>query len=385
MPLSDVLHQDAAINRLQRALSSSRVPHAYLFSGPNGVGKELLATRLAQLLLCAGNAADTGLGLFGGGDAEPAPEGSGLNTRDSCGSCPDCILFAAGNHPDFHRIHRALNKMHPDKAVQRRKAIDLGVDVIRHFVLERIMLHPSRGNAKVFVIVEADRLSIQAQNALLKTLEEPPGHSYLILLAAAPDELLATTRSRCQHIALGTLPDHFIAERLQVARQLTPADTAFLVQLAQGSLGTALRFADMGIHQRIGEILGACKAAVEDPLGAGKALAELAKELATDTKDAVDAGEEGDTNAAREAQALVLSIVGTLLRDVQRIVVGSVPLARPNEPLIKSLAARCSTRPLAASIRALSLAEYQIDQNANAGLIFDSVGIALNRGLTGVA
>ncbi len=384
MPLSDVLHQDAAIDRLQRALSSSRVPHAYLFTGPNGVGKELLATRLAQLLLCAGNAADAGPSLFGGGDAEPAPQDSGLNTRDSCGSCPDCILFAAGNHPDFHRIHRALNKMHPDKAVQRRKAIDLGVDVIRHFVLERIMLHPSRGNAKVFVIVEADRLSIQAQNALLKTLEEPPGHSYLILLAAAPDELLATTRSRCQHIALGTLPDHFISERLHDARQLTPADTAFLVQLAQGSLGTALRFADMGIHQRIGEILGACKAAVEDPLGAGKALAELAKELASDTKEAIDAGEEGDTNAAREAQALVLSIVGTVLRDVQRVVVGSPPLARPNEPLITSLAARCTTRPLAASIRALSLAEYQIDQNANAGLIFDSVGIALNRGLTGV-
>lgn len=383
MPLSDVMHQDAAIDRLQRALSSSRVPHAYLFTGPNGVGKELLASKLAQLLLCTGNDASAGPSLFGGADS--APQDSGLMSQDSCGSCPDCILFAAGNHPDFHRIHRALNKMHPDKGVQRRKAIDLGVDVIRHFVLERIMLHPSRGSAKVFVIIEADRLSIQAQNALLKTLEEPPGHSYLILLAAAPDELLATTRSRCQHIALGTLPDHFISERLQVARQLTPADTAFLVQLAQGSLGTALRFADMGIHQRIGDILGACKAAVEDPLGAGKALAELAKDLSSDTKEAIDAGEEGDTNAAREAQALVLSIVGTVLRDVQRVVVGSAPLARPNEPLIKSLAARCTTRPLAASIRALSLAEYQIDQNANAGLIFDSVGIALNRGLTGVA
>lgn len=384
MPLSDVLHQDAAIDRLRRALSSSRVPHAYLFTGPNGVGKELLATKLAQLLLCTGNGrnADEGDGLFGGGEPEDASQES---SHDACGSCSDCILFAAGNHPDFHRIHRALNKMHPDKGVQRRKAIDLGVDVIRHFVLERIMLHPSRGNAKVFIIVEADRLSIQAQNALLKTLEEPPGHSYLILLAATPDELLATTRSRCQHIALGTLPDDFVSERLQHERSLTPADTAFLVQLAQGSLGTALRFADMGIHQRIGEILGACKAAVEDPLGAGKALAELAKDLSSDTKEAIDAGEEGDTNAAREAQALVLSIVGTVLRDVQRVVVGSPPLARPNEPLISSLAARCTTRPLASSIRALSLAEYQIDQNANAGLIFDAVGIALNRGLTGVA
>ncbi|MEK6642392.1 MAG: hypothetical protein AAB385_10480 [Planctomycetota bacterium] len=371
MPLSDVLHQDAAIGRITRALASTRVPHAYLFSGPPGVGKELLASKLAQLLLCTGT--NVAMAESRVGSAVRA-----VQPNDSCGTCPDCILFAAGNHPDYHRIHRALNKMHPDKAVQRRKAIDLGVDVIRHFVLDRIMLCPSRGIAKVFIIVEADRLTIQAQNALLKTLEEPPGHSYLILLASAPDDLLATTRSRCQHIALGALPDAFVSERIERDRQLAPADTAFLVQLAQGSLGMALRYADMGIQQRARNVVSVCKAAIDDPLGAGKALAELAKELSSGAKD-TDADEEGDTNAAREAQALVLAITGTLLRDVQRAVVGTSPLARIGDPTITALANRSSTRSIANAIRALSTAEYQIGQNANAGLIFDSIGIALNR------
>src|SRR5262249_49278033 len=154
------------------------------------------------------------------GDALPA---------EACNKCEDCILFAAGNHPDFHRIHRALNKLHPDKTIQRRKAIDLGVEIIRHFVLDRIALSPSRGRANVFIIADADRLTMQAQNALLKTLEEPPGHSYLILLAAAADQLLPTTRSRCQQIPFGTLPDEFIQQSL-TARNLPPDHAQFITQ-----------------------------------------------------------------------------------------------------------------------------------------------------------
>src|SRR5206468_9755720 len=103
--------------------------------------------------------------------------------RDACGECIDCQLFRQGGHPDFHRIHRTLNKHHPDKAIQRRKALDLSVDVIRHFLLDCIGLSPSRQCAKIFVIAESELLSSPAQNAMLKTLEEPRGHSYLIFIA----------------------------------------------------------------------------------------------------------------------------------------------------------------------------------------------------------
>lgn len=374
MPLSDVLHQDVAVDRLRRALESRRVPHAYLFTGPAGVGKEMLATRLAQLLLCTGRTTEDAGGLF----APKATVSEGCD--DACGKCEDCILFAAGNHPDFHRIHRALNKLHPDKGVQRRKAIDLGIDVIRHFLLDRIALSPSRGYAKVFLISDADRLSMQAQNALLKTLEEPPGHSYLMLLASAADELLPTTRSRCQQVAFGPLPDEFIREQL-AARQVTGEAAAFISQLAQGSLGAALRFAGMKLFDRAGEVVAAVELAADDPLAAGKALADLAKELASDADREED--EEADTSAAREGQKLVIAMVSMILRDVARVRAGSAAAALPESAAIGRLASGTTSGAVGEAIRAMGLAEYQIDMNANTGLVFDGIGIAIGEGLAG--
>ena len=362
MRLSDVQHQDVAVDRLRRALKSRRVPHAYLFTGPAGVGKEMLATRLGQLLLCSG--------------AEPA---SGVR-EEACNKCEDCVLFAAGNHPDFHRIHRALNKLHPDKTIQRRKAIDLGVEIIRHFVLDRIALSPSRGQAKVFVISDADRMNAASQNALLKTLEEPPGHSYLILLAAAADQLLPTTRSRCQQIPFGTLPDEFIQESL-TARNLAPDHAQFITQLSQGSLGQALRQAEMKLYERTDEVLAAIKDAQNDPLAAGKSLMDLSKELSSDAKNRDDEdesdseGERGTTKGTREAQALVIAMVSTVLRDMQRSAVGLPPLASPNRPSIAE--SRASAQSIGRVIRTMGLSEYQIEQNANTSLVFDEIGIAL--------
>jgi DNA polymerase-3 subunit delta' len=275
-----VLYQDVAQDRLGRALSSRRVPHAYLFTGPAGVGKEMLATRLAQLLLCGRREASDEGGLFA------APTNAATSTlTDACGECQDCILFAAGTHPDYHRIHRMLAKMHPEKKVRDRKATILSVDVIRQFVIGQIGLCASRGRAKVFVIVESERMNDEAQNALLKTLEEPPGHSYIILLATAPDELLPTTRSRCQQIAFGTLPDSFIAKQLVARRGVSAEAAAFLTQLAQGSLGQALRYAEMGMFDRLGVVAAAMRTAPDDPLACGKSLADLAKSLSADAED----------------------------------------------------------------------------------------------------
>src|SRR5262245_60216846 len=155
MPLSDVQHQDDAMRRLQRGLRSQRTPHAYVFSGPPGVGKEMTATRFAAVLLC-GNRRE-----IPGGDR-------GEKRIDACGRCDDCVMMAAGTHPDFHRIYRRLNRMHPDRLVRGRKATELSVDVVRHFVIEQVGRSPARGRAKVYVILDADRMSISAQNALLK-------------------------------------------------------------------------------------------------------------------------------------------------------------------------------------------------------------------------
>jgi len=239
MLFSDVLHQDDAQNRLQRALHSGRLPHAYIFGGPDGVGKEMLATRLAALLLCERpQLRESPQELQ---TAENA-DGAVPTRREPCGHCTDCELLIAGTHPDLHHIYRMLNKHHPDSKVQKRKAGDLRVDVVRHFLIGCIGVHPSRGRAKVFIVREAERLSSGAQNAMLKTLEEPPEHSFLILLATTPDALLATTNSRCQHVAFRCLPAEFVAEQLRIQHNATPEAASFLAELSQGSLGLASRY-----------------------------------------------------------------------------------------------------------------------------------------------
>lgn len=454
MPLSDVLYQNAAQDHLQRALRAGRMPHAYLFTGPAGVGKEMLAARLAQVLLCTnvnvscavtpqpampqgltapaaaiasedhredaampslfgGTPDDATPSLFGGNPDEATPSLFGEPTRneaddvpaasplsepvdsgspvtsaeqahgdtqplDACGHCTDCVLFAAGNHPDYHRIHRMLAKMHPDREVRNRKATLLGVDVIRHFLLNPIGVRPGRGRAKVFVIVEAERLSDEAQNAMLKTLEEPPPQSYLILLATSPDAMLATTRSRCQQVSFGTLPREFIVERLGNDRGLAPAAASFLAELSQGSAGVALRYAELGLHEQVTQVASTVIRALSDPLGASKALQDFAKELATPLKQNQD-DDEADTNATRDAQVLVLAMISTILRDAQRRIVGAPPLALGDHEVVSRLADSADTRSLRSAIRALSAAEYQVGRNVNTGLIFDTAAIALGR------
>jgi DNA polymerase-3 subunit delta' len=424
MPLSDVLHQDAAQQRVQRALRAGRVPHAYLFTGPDGIGKEMLATRLAAVLLCehareiplseprpsgsGGLAARPDRFLTGaappdqsrdregailatsasrtGHEREPLPHGRGSDI-DACGQCEDCVLLASDNHPDFHRIYRTLNRFHPDSRIQKLKATLLSIDVIRHFLIERVGLHPSRGRAKVFLILEADRLSGDAQNAMLKTLEEPAGHSYLILISRSADALLPTTRSRCQQIAFRTLPMEFVTEGVTARKQLGGPAARFLAELSQGSLGLALRYAELRLHERLPVVWEAVRATAVDPLRSAKTLLETAKELAPALKDRQDE-EDADTNANREAQKMMLSMAATIVRDVQRVAVGSAPVAVGGlcgtgfQPV--ELAARSAgPRALGRAIRALGAAEYQIDANVNAPLIFDAVGIELGRALGG--
>ncbi len=379
MPLSDVLFQDAAQQRLQRALNTDRVPHAYLFTGPTGVGKEMLASRLAAVLLCESPRVVEAPHSIASG---PGEEEVQANWLDACGECVECGLFAAGNHPDFHRIHRTLNKHHPDRTVQRRKAIQLGVDVVRHFLIQKIGLMPSRGRAKVFVVSEAERMSPGAQNALLKTLEEPPDHSFLILLGSAEDALLPTTRSRCQHVVFRRLPVEFIVEQLTSMHGASAESAMFLAELAQGSLGMSLRLAEANIYDRSEEVLQVLRGASGDPLQSGKALLEMAQGFASLFKDQNDE-EAVDTNAARAGQTMVLAVVSTILRDIHRAAVGLAPVALPYEASIPELAEQTTVEAVRKAVQAVGRAEFEISRSGNTTLIFDSVGIELGRGLSG--
>ncbi len=242
MSLYDVHHQSHAQRLIQRAVEQGRVPHAYLFHGPDGVGKETLACGLAQLLLC-----DSPVERRIDGESE---KDVGVDVlRIGCGSCVECRAVASGTHPDLHLIYRQLNREHPDLTVRKRKALDIGVDVLRHFLISRVGLTPIRGRAKLFIVREADRITSQAQNALLKTLEEPPGTTYLILLVTSLDLLLPTTLSRCQVVRFDALPTSFVQEGLRrELPDLSGDRIQWYAQIGDGSLGRALRYAGDDLH-----------------------------------------------------------------------------------------------------------------------------------------
>lgn len=361
MPSSEVLHQPHAHEVIRRALARGRLPHACILHGPDGVGKEQFATGLAAWLLCTGR-------------APAAPK--------ACGDCEDCRAVRARIHPDLHLVHRYLYREHPDPDVKKRKGLDIGVDVIRHFVIDPVGLTPTRGRAKVFIIREADRITDQAQNALLKTLEEPPGPTYLFLLAASTEKLLATTLSRCQVVRFDPLPVEFVEEKLaELQPDLPSAQRQWYARASDGSLGAALRDLEddlFTVNLRLLAMLPGIeppeahhgKASAGGP-DATKAWMEVAAGLA-DHHHKRDP-DITDTEATRRGLAALLRLAANAYADVLRTANGQGRLV-VNFTSARSLegaAAHLQPEALARAVHRLAGAERQLDLNVNTQLCLD--------------
>lgn len=365
VPISDVKHQDRAQRLIRRALVGGRLPHAYIFHGPDGVGKELFANRLARILLCENRTEP---------DADDSSEGD-IQTPDACGACKSCHLIAAGNHPDLHLVHRHLNVHHPDPAVRAKKAFDLGVDVVRHFVIDACGIKPGMGRAKVFVIREADRITVAAQNALLKTLEEPPSTTYLILLAASVDRLLATTRSRCQQIPFGLLPTGFVAQRLRsIVGEISDEDAGLYAALAGGSLGNAVKFAQQQlktVNQQVHALVVGLSRT--NALEAATQVIEIAKSQAGAFRE--EDPSLSEAAALRRGLSLVFDLISTVYRDALHLLCDTNHLV-VNEWAVDALSQlgdRISTESLAAIIPAVARAEWTLERNVNTQLAVESL------------
>lgn len=165
LPLQYLPWQEAARARLSGALVGGRMPHALLLHGAEGLGKERFAATLAAALLCG----------------RPRPD------LTPCGECADCQLSRAASHPDLHWLRRP----------EDRKSI--GVDAVRD-ACEQLGMTSMRGGHRVAIVVPAELMTTSAQNAFLKTLEEPAPRTLLVLVTARPSRLAATLRSRCQRI-----------------------------------------------------------------------------------------------------------------------------------------------------------------------------------------
>lgn len=238
----NVLGQDRALGLLQRALAAKRLASTWIFAGPPGVGKMLSAVQLAKTVLC---------------DA-PRREANAERLRTlppdftltlPCDVCESCRAVDSGNHPDLHLITKELIRYHDKSGTS--KGTTLSIHVIRGEITgdtaenkeAKIYRRSFRGKGKFFIIDEAELMEVQAQNALLKTLEEPPNESYLILITPSPQDLLSTIRSRAQIVSFNELPHEVIVRGL-IGAGVGSEDAALLARLARGSIGRALRWVE---------------------------------------------------------------------------------------------------------------------------------------------
>ena len=228
MSIKDIFCQDKAVDILQRAFASGKWAHAYIFAGPEGVGKFKTAREWAKLLLCQ----------------SPVTEN---DFADSCGACRACQLFEADSHPDFNHIYKELREF-TKEGKGKPPPVDLPIDVIREFLVEKVSNKPTLSQRKVFVISEAERLNDSSQNCLLKVLEEPPEYCSIILLCTRLEKLLATTKSRSQILRFGIIEEEKIIEKLQQTG-IKEKQARYFARLAQGSLGSAQQWAQLELAQ----------------------------------------------------------------------------------------------------------------------------------------
>jgi len=361
----DMLGQRRAVELLQRALREGRLPHALLFQGPEDVGKAALARTLAGALVCERD--DAG---------------------DPCGRCAACRRVAAGTHPDVLWVTRLPRRpgtrrdaeedededAGEDEAASLPAARRGGTDLKREIVVEQIRelcehaaYAPREGRRRVFVLDPADRMNRAAQNALLKTLEEPPGRALIVLISARPHLLLPTVRSRCLPVRFAAMPVHALAEALQ--RRGVGADEALVrAALAGGAPGRALA-GDMDARR---ELRDALLAALERASAGPAALAELPALVA-----AFAPKEDEDAFLER------LDLAQALLRDAARAVTdgdGGALVHADQASRLRALGTRLGRGRLAALLQALERLRGDLRFYVNRTLLTEAVLAALAGG-----
>lgn len=313
-----VLGHTSQIAQLRHAVSTQHLAPAYLFAGPSGVGKRLVALCMAQHLLCDAT--------------EDAP----------CGQCRHCVRIASGAHPDVFVVAPADDSSSEEIAIDQIRALQ-----------GSLQFHALEGARKVAIIDRADRMHPAAANACLKILEEPPSRTHFLLLSAAPHRLLPTIRSRCQTIHFGPLDMNVIATHL-TAQGMDPAEARQRAILAEGSLGRALAYPSETVADTLTDLHGL--------LGTGSAArVSSAKELA----DAIlTVAERWAADGAWLPWRLQL--VGLLWRDaLARASHADLP---PSLPATESLLARLQQRAPSRLTRELDATLHVLQDTADTTL-----------------
>ena len=212
----DVVGHKDILKYISSAVENNRVSHAYILHGERGSGKKMLANLFAMTLLC-----ETG-------DNEP------------CGKCHSCKQAESGNHPDIIRV-------------THEKPNSISVDDIRTQVNNTVDIKPYQGPYKVYIIPQADMMTPQAQNAILKTIEEPPSYAVFLLLTENAETLLPTINSRCVMLKLRNIKDTLIKKYLMENLEIPDYKADMCTAFAQGNMGRAIMLANSDHFNEIRE------------------------------------------------------------------------------------------------------------------------------------
>ncbi len=331
MPWRSIRGHDRAVETLRRTIAHGRLPHAFLFVGPEGIGKRSFAETFAQALLC-----------------ERVPE----TELNPCGTCPSCLQVAVGTHPDVHRVARLEDKH------------DLSIKQIRDLCLD-LGLKPAAGRRKVAIVDDADDLNDEAANAFLKTLEEPPPGSVLILIGTSQELQLDTIVSRCRVLRFDPLPEADLAQVL-LDHQVTdsPAEAARLAHLADGSVARARGLADQSLNVFRRDLIDD----LADPRGFDAPA--LSRRMEAFIKDA---GKESASQ--RERARLLIGELARFFRGLLWQTAGVVPPAPDpaDRRAVEALAARVDPEDVLVMADRCLEADYHVGRKVYMPLILDAL------------
>ena len=328
MPFDSVLGQEQAKSLLHSALAHGRLGHAYLFAGPDGVGKTLFAQELAQVLLCRS-------------------EG-----ERPCNACSDCTMVRHDRHPDLFLVQAAEEK----RFITIEQARDMG---------HTLTLKPVQSERRVAIVREAERLREEAANSILKTLEEPAPFGMLILTTARPRALLATIRSRCQEVRFVPLAPEHVLDILRRRDEWADDDIQAAARFAQGSASRAIQLLENNCLEMCNELLPAILALPNaDVFALSDDLLGWARTFSKKLEP------------QRERVREVLGMLAAVYRDALALRANAPSEMCPDEKhgkTLADLAGRLSDRRILSILDTIWDARRQTDANAAMGLILDSL------------
>jgi len=326
---------------LHKFLKRDRIPHALLFSGPDGLGKLATALLFAMRCNCGGLVPEDGISSEqAAGKGEICKSGHDLSP---CSNCPSCRKIRSGSHPDVILI--------------KPSGATIKIGQIRE-VIGILTRKPYEARQRFVIIANAHLMTPESANSLLKILEEPPNQTMIVLTVSHPLDLLPTITSRCQHIRFCPVPKHELEEHLVENEGVSPAEAAILSAMSEGSSGQAVEMLHSGWLDRRRWLLAffdGSRPEASLPKTANHLLG-LSESLARDKAHLHEA----------------LAVVKSWFRDL--LIAGSYPEGIVNQDYIEQIRSRSpgyDAQTLLEDVSAIQTVEKQIQKNANSRLLTD--------------